>query len=49
MSGGEWTTQRERKQLAADQRERDREMTRQSLPAAVVTLSNVAGRGCRWW
>jgi hypothetical protein len=33
MSGGEWTTQRERKQLAADQREQQREMLRQEKRA----------------
>jgi hypothetical protein len=33
VSGGEWTTQRERKQLAADQREQQREMLRQEKRA----------------
>lgn len=33
MSGGEWTTQRERKQLAADQREQDRQILRQEKRA----------------
>ena len=33
MSGGEWNTNRERKQLAADQRERDREILRQEKRA----------------
>jgi hypothetical protein len=33
MSGGEWNTNRERKQLAADQREQDREMLRQEKRA----------------
>ena len=33
MSGGEWTTQRDRKQLARDQREQEREMTRQEKRA----------------
>jgi hypothetical protein len=33
MSGGDWTTQREHKQLAADQRELQREMLRQEKRA----------------
>lgn len=33
MTGGEWNTSRERKQLAADQRERDREILRQEKRA----------------
>jgi hypothetical protein len=33
VSGGEWNTNRERKQLAADQREQDREMLRQEKRA----------------
>lgn len=33
MTGGEWTTQRERKQLAADQREQEREILRQEKRA----------------
>lgn len=33
MANGEWVTQRERKQLAADQRERDREILRQEKRA----------------
>ena len=33
MSGGEWVTQKDRKQLARDQREQEREMTRQEKRA----------------
>lgn len=33
MSGGEWTTRRERKQLAADQREQERQILRQEKRA----------------
>lgn len=33
MTGGDWNTSRERKQLAADQRERDREILRQEKRA----------------
>lgn len=33
MSGGEWVTQKDRKQLARDQREAEREMTRQEKRA----------------
>jgi len=33
MSGGEWVTQKERQQLARDQREQEREMTRQEKRA----------------
>lgn len=33
MTGGEWVTQKDRKQLARDQREQEREMTRQEKRA----------------
>ena len=33
MSGGEWVTQKDRQQLARDQREQEREMTRQEKRA----------------